>query len=139
MMYETHGLETAVGKLYVVGAAGDVAVALLVVAKVGARVVVVDSVLKGVVGGSLLLVLGLMVGSRGRVVRSSMRMRGSVQRMRSGVQRMRGGVQRMRGGMEGVRGTVRVNTLGGRGGKGHGGEDRNNDESLSRKEMELST
>jgi hypothetical protein len=68
-MNETHGLETAVGQLDVVGAAGDISVTLLSLSKVGAGVVVVDAILVGIVCGHL-LVGGLMVGRLG-VVRGS--------------------------------------------------------------------
>jgi hypothetical protein len=51
----SHGLETTVGKLDMVGAAGGISVTVLALAKVGAGVVVVDAILVVVVSGLLLV------------------------------------------------------------------------------------
>jgi hypothetical protein len=66
----SHGLETTVGKLDVVGAAGGISVTLLSLSVVGAGIVIMDAILVGVVSGHLLVVSGLMVGRLG-VVRGS--------------------------------------------------------------------
>jgi hypothetical protein len=66
----SHGLETTVGKLDMVGAAGGISVTLLTLSEVCLGVVVIDAILVGVVSGHLLVVSGLMVGRLG-VVRGS--------------------------------------------------------------------